>query len=112
MVTFEQICNFHDPNLPVVTFYFDELTHFLDWIKNTLLFVCSRNILVRLLTEKMKNRLTPKIPKMCDPILVTLLKMGSYYSQSSCENATPVSCTSSLASYKEVPPPPRVIVSL
>ena len=27
-VTFEKICNFHDPNL--VTFYFDELTHFLD----------------------------------------------------------------------------------
>ena len=28
IVTFEQICNFRDPNL--VTFYFDELTHFLD----------------------------------------------------------------------------------
>ena len=28
IVTFEQICNFRDPNL--FTFYFDELTHFLD----------------------------------------------------------------------------------
>ena len=72
IVTFEQICNFRDPNL--FTFYFDELTHFLDWMKNTLLFVCSRNILVRLLTEKMKNRLTPKNPKMCDPTRATLLK--------------------------------------
>ena len=36
LVTFEQICNFYDPN--VVTFYFDELTHFLNWMKNTLIF--------------------------------------------------------------------------
>ena len=46
----------------------------------------------------------PKNPKMCDPILVTLLKMQPHYSQSSCENATPSSGTSSLASYKEPPP--------
>ena len=45
----------------------------------------------------------PKNPKMCDPILVTLLKMQPHYSQSSCENATPSSGTSSLASYKEPP---------
>ena len=43
---------------------------------------------------------------MCDPILVTLLKMQPHYSQSSRENATPSSGTSPLASYKEVPPPP------
>ena len=43
---------------------------------------------------------------MCDPILVTLLKMRPHYSQSSCENATPSSGTSPLASYREVPPPP------
>ena len=43
---------------------------------------------------------------MCDPILVTLLKMRPYYSQFSLENATPSSGTSPLASYKEVPPPP------
>ena len=49
----------------------------------------------------------PKNPKMWDPILVTLLKMRPHYSQSSRENATPFSGTSPLASYKEVPPPPR-----
>ena len=48
----------------------------------------------------------PKNPKMCDPILVTLLKMQRHYSQSSRENETPSSGTSPLASYKEVPPPP------
>ena len=102
LVTFGQICNFCDPNL--VTFYFYELTHFLDWMKNTLLFIYSTNILVRLLTVNMKNCLTPKNPKMCDPILVTLLKMRPHYSQSSRENATPSSSTSPLASYKEAPP--------
>ena len=40
---------------------------------------------------------------MCDPILVTLLKMRPHYGQSSCENATPSGGTSPLASYKEVP---------
>ena len=74
-------------------------------MKNTLLFTYSTNILVRLLTVNLNNSLTPKI---CDPILVTLLKMQSRYSQSSRENATPSSGTSHLASYKEVlaPPPP------
>ena len=42
---------------------------------------------------------------MCDPILVTPLKMRPPYSQSSRENATPSSGTSPLASYKEVTPP-------
>ena len=76
-------------------------------MKNTLLFIYSTNILVRLLTVNMKNFLTPQNPKMCDPILVTLLKMRPHYSQSSRENATPSSGTSPLASYKEVLPPPR-----
>ena len=70
-------------------------------MKNTLLFIYSTNILVRLLTVNMKNCLTPKNPKMCDPILVTLLKMRPHYSQSSRENVTPSSGTSPLASYKE-----------
>ena len=48
----------------------------------------------------------PKRPKMCDPILVTLLKMRPHYSQSSRENATPSSGTSLLPSYKEVTAPP------
>ena len=75
-------------------------------MKNTLLFICSANILVRLLTVNMKNCLTPKNPKMCDPILVTLLKMRPHDSQSSRENVTPSSGTSPLASYNEVPPSP------
>ena len=58
------------------------------------IFICSTNILVRLLTLTInkKNSLTTKIAKMCDPILVTL------------ENVT--SGTSPLASYKAVTPPP------
>ena len=56
------------------------------------IFIRSTNILVRLLTINKKNSLTPKIAKMCDPILVTL------------ENVT--SGTSPLASYKAVTPPP------
>ena len=93
-----QICNFRDPNF--VTFYFYELTHFLNGMKNTLFFTYSTNILVRLLTVNMKNCLTLKNPKMCDP----------NYRQSNRENATPSSGTSPLASYKEVPPgaPTRV----
>ena len=70
-------------------------------MKNTLLFTYSTNILVRLLTVNMKNCLD-----MCDPILVTLLKMRPHFRQSSRENATPSSGTSPLASYKDVPPPP------
>ena len=49
---------------------------------------------------------------MCDPILVTLLKMQPHYSQSSRENATSSSGTSPVASYKEVPPPPRAHLML
>ena len=79
-------------------------------MKNTLLFTYNTNILVRLLTVNMKNCLTPKNPKMCDPILVTLLKMRPHYSQSSRENATPSSGTCPLASYKEVPSPPVVMI--
>ena len=108
LTTFGQICYFRDPNL--VTFYFYELTHFLDWMKNTLLFICSTNILVCLLTINMKNCLTKKNPKMSVPILVTLLKMRPHYSQSRHENVTPSSGTSPLASYKEVPCPPQLMV--
>ena len=73
-------------------------------MKNTLLFICSTNILVCLLTINMKNCLTQTNLKMSVPILVTLLKMRPHYSQSRHENATPSSGTSLLASYKEVPP--------
>ena len=51
----------------------------------------------------MKNCHTPKNPKMCDPILVTLLKKRPHYNQYSGENATQSSSTSPSASYKEVP---------
>ena len=71
-------------------------------MKNTLLLTYSTNILVPFLTVNMKNCLTPKNTKMCQPILVTLLKMRAHYSQSGLENTTPSSGT--LASYKEVPP--------
>ena len=74
LVPFGQICNFRDPNL--VTFYFFlRIDPFLDWMKSTLFFIY-RNILVRLLTVNTKNCLTRKNPKMCDPILVTLLKIS------------------------------------
>ena len=56
LVTFGKVCNFRDPNL--LTFYFFEMTQFLDWMKNrknTLIFSCSTNILVRLLTVNMKS---------------------------------------------------------
>ena len=44
----------------------------------------------------------PKNQKMCDPILITLLKTRIHYCQSSRENATPFSGVSPLASYREV----------
>ena len=73
-------------------------------MKNTLIFTYSTNIPVRLLTVNMKKSY-PKNRKMCEPILVTILKIRPHCSQSS-ENATPSSVTSPVASYKEVPPPP------
>ena len=48
-------------------------------MKNTLLFTYGTNILVRLLTEELSY---PKTQKMCDPILVTLLKTRPHYGQS------------------------------
>ena len=78
-------------------------------MKNTLLFTYNTNILVRLLginIHKYEELSYPQNPKMCDPIQVTLLKIQPRYSQTSCENATPSSDTSPLASNKEVHPPP------
>jgi len=40
-----------------------------------------------------QNFLTPKILKMCDPTLVTFIKVQPHNSQSSRENATPFSST-------------------
>ena len=100
LVTFVQISNFHD--LSLVCFYFYELIHFLHRMKNTLLFICGSNILVRLLTVNMKNCNTPPKPENVRP----------HYSHSSRENATPSSGTSPLASCeglvrKNPLPPPR-----
>ena len=50
--------------------------------------------------------LTPKNKKICNPVLVTLLKMRPHYSHFTRENAAPSSGTSPLASYKEVAPRP------
>ena len=50
------------------------------------------------------NFLIPQIPKMCDPILKTLMKMKPHHSQSRCENATLSGGTSPLGYYWEVPP--------
>ena len=58
-----------------------------------------------------KTRLYPKNPKMCDRILVMLLKTRPYYSESSRENATPLGGTSPLTSYKEVTPPPGLCLT-
>ena len=52
----------------------------------------------------------PKNQKMCDLILVTLLKMRPHYSQPSRENAIPSSGTCPLASYKDVWP--RVLLAV
>ena len=49
---------------------------------------------------------------MCDPVLVTLLKMRPHDSQSSPENAAPSSGTSPLASCKVVPPPPGPVIKV
>ena len=46
---------------------------------------------------------------MCDPILVTLLKMRPHYSQPSRENVNTSSGKSPLASYKEVTPPGSLV---
>ena len=46
----------------MVTFYFYELIHFLDLMKNTLLFIYSANILGGLVTVQMKNYPASGVP--------------------------------------------------
>ena len=60
-------------------------------MKNTLLFTYSTNIHAKRKYEELSY---PKNPKMCDPILVTLLKMQPHSSHSSRENGTPSRGTS------------------
>ena len=71
-------------------------------MKNSLLFTYSTKNSGTFANSKYEELSYPKNQKMCDPVLVTLLKMRPHYSQSSRENATPSSGTSPLASYKEV----------
>ena len=73
-------------------------------MKNTLLFTRQYKHSGTFANRKCEELPHPKNPKMCDPILVTLLKMPPHYSQSSRENVTPPRGTSPLASYNEVPP--------
>ena len=73
-------------------------------MQNTLLFTYSTNFSGTFANRKCEQLSCPKNLKMCDFILVTLLKMQPHYSQSSRENATPSSGTFPLASYKEVSP--------
>ena len=74
-------------------------------MKNSLLFTCSTKNCGTFANSKYEELSYPKNQKMCDPVLVTLLKMRPHYSQSSRENATSSSDTSPLTSYKEVTPP-------
>ena len=85
LVTFGQICYFCDPNL--VAFH---LHMYLIFNKKHFTFPPSTTIHVRLLTVNMKHCFTPrKNQKMCDTILVTLLKMLPRDSKFSHENAIP-----------------------
>ena len=81
-------------------------------MKNTLLFICSTNILVRLLAPRKYEKLSyPKKSENVRAHSSTFIENATHYSQSSRENATPSSGLFSLASYKEVPPPPRGFAS-
>ena len=100
LVTFGQICNFRDPNL--VTFY---LCIYLMLNEERFTFHLQCKLSGTFANRKCEELSYPPKKEMCDPILVTLLKMRPHYSQSSPENATPSSGTSPLASYKEVPLP-------
>ena len=68
-------------------------------MKNTLLFKHSGTFA----NGKYEELSYPKNPKMCDPILVTVLKMQPHYSQYSSENETPSSGTSPLPSKGSTP---------
>ena len=103
-------CYFRDPNL--ITFNFcvylilneEQFTFHLQYIHSGMF-----------ANRKCEKLSYPQNPKMCNPILVTPLKMQPHYSQSRHENATPSSGKSPLASYEEVPPSPapsRLLLSI
>ena len=83
------------------------MTHFLNWMKNTLLFMhLQYKHSGPFANHKCEELSYAKNQKMCNPMIVTLLKKRPHYSQSSHKNVTPSSGTSPSAPYKEVPHPP------
>ena len=58
-------------------------------MKNTLLYTYSTNILVRLLTINKKHCLTPKNPKMRDPIIVNPIQMQPHLVKGNTSNPYP-----------------------
>ena len=89
------MCNFRYPNL--VTFYLCIFLIFNEEHFNSHLQYKHPGTFANRKYEELSY---PKNQKICDPILVFLLKMRPHYSQSSRENATPTSGTSPLASCK------------
>ena len=73
-------------------------------MKNTLLFIGSTNILVRLLTVNMKTCLSPQKPIMCDTILVINRKCDPIIVNSVVKMRPQSSGISPLASYRKYTP--------
>ena len=78
LVTFGQMCNFRDPNL--VTLY---LCIYLILNEEHFTFHLQYKHSGTFTNRKYEELSYPKTQKMCDPFLVTLLKMQPHYSQSS-----------------------------
>ena len=88
------MCSFRDPNL--VNFYFYELTHFLDWMRNTLwLFHRQYKHSDTFANHKYEELFYPQNSENLRP----------HDNQSSRENGTQSSGTSPLASNTKAPPP-------
>ena len=89
LVTFGQICNFRDPN--IVTFY---LCSYLVLNEKHFTFHLQCKHSGTFANRKYEEPPYPKYQKVCDPMLVTLLKMRPHYGQSSRKNSTPSRGTS------------------
>ena len=104
LVTFGQIRNFRDPTLvtfclciyPILQLNEEHSTFHLQY-KHCGTFA----------NRKYEELSYLKNQKMCDPIVVTLLKMRPHYSQSSRENRTSSSGTSPYFLVRNYPPPHR-----
>ena len=90
----------------MVTFYFYELTHFFRLIEEHFTFYLQYKHSGTFAHRKYEEQSYDHKKSENVRPLVTLLKMRPHYSHSSRENATPSSCTSPLASYQAVSPPP------